>query len=143
MKLPGQKIVATISFIPASSLTLKRWPDGCSANLLFWLAQILTELLQSGFKVRTIAILQKVQIAFVRADDIARMLDRTKVLFSSGHDFTDLRNQSGAIGAVVAVKFLKPVQIAELPAVEHDIVAASHLLHAVDRKTGGLIKTDA
>src|SRR5450830_63206 len=74
------------------------------------------------------------------AEHLASMLDRAKILFRAPYDLADIGDQAVAIGAVGAMKLLNEVEVAQLLAVEHDVVATAHLGDAVYRKTGGLVK---
>jgi hypothetical protein len=82
-------------------------------------------------------------IALMVAEHFSCMLDRAKILFGAGDDCAAIGDQPGAVGAIRAVEFFDDVQVSEMLAVENDVIGALHLANPVDRKTAGLVKTDA
>jgi len=77
------------------------------------------------------------------AQHLARVFDRTKILFSSGNDLGDIRDQAGAVCTIRAMEFFDEVQIAEVLPVKHDIVAAPHFRYLVNREASPLIQAYA
>ena len=103
----------------------------------------LAKLLQFLVELIRLAEFEKIAIASMQPNNLARVLDRTKVLLGSGDDFADICNQSRAIRAIVAMKLLEKIQVFQIAAVKHNEVAALDLVNSIDRETCGLIKADA
>ena len=64
-----------------------------------------------------------------------RVFDRTEVLFGSGRDFGDVRDQAARIGTIDAADFLDCVQIGQ--AVENQVISPPDLGDSIDREANG------
>ena len=107
---------------------------------LFHLAECDAEFFQSGFIVRGITVIQKLGIACMGAEYLARVLDRAKILLGSREDLAYIGNQPGSIGTVGTVEFLDPVEVAEMLPVKHDVVGTLNFHNFVNRETGRLVE---
>ena len=114
---------------------------GTRTGALFDLAQGRAEGFEPGLVVLGIAVIQEAVVAPVRTQNLVRMLDGAEVLLGAAQDLVHVGHQSAAVSAVGAVEFLDEVEVLQVLAVEHDVVAAPHLGDAVDRETAPLVET--
>ncbi len=75
----------------------------------------------------------------MRPQHAAGVLDRAPTDLGARGDLAEEGGQAVGVGAVGAADLLDRVQIGEVMAVEHEIVAAAHLRDPVDRKADRLI----
>jgi hypothetical protein len=81
-----------------------------------------------------VAELEEVRVAFVRAEQATCMLDRAPVLLGARGDLAAVRGNAVAVRAVGSVQPLDQVQLGQLGAVEHQVVAPKHARDAVQRE---------
>src|ERR1700719_755822 len=81
----------------------------------------------------------KALVMRMRAEDPAGVLDRAPIDFGARRHLAHKCDRAVGIGAIGAIDFLDDVEISEMVAVEHQIVAASHLWNLVDGKADRLI----
>lgn len=79
----------------------------------------------------------------MRAQNLVRVLDGAKILLGAGQDFRHVGHQAVAVFAVGAVEFLDGIEVAQVPPVKHQVVAAPHAGNAVDRKADPLVQAHA
>ncbi len=90
-----------------------------------------------------IAIGQKILVAGVGVENLARVLDGTEILFGTRNDLLTVGEQSHPIGTIQTINSFDDVQIGQMLVVEHDVIAAFDPGDAVNGEAAQLIKTDA
>ena len=63
--------------------------------------------------------------ARMRAQDLARVLDGAGTLFDARHDLGHVAHQPIAMSAIGAVEFFAEIEVSEVVAVEHPVIAAA------------------
>ena len=72
--------------------------------------------------VGSIAEIEKVRIARVRAQHLVRVFDRAEVLLGSGGNLARIGQQAAGVRAIQTVEFFEDVEVGQMLMVEHDIV---------------------
>ena len=79
----------------------------------------------------------------MRAQDLVCVFDGAEILLGAGQYFGHVGHQPVAVLAIGAVELLDEVEVAEVAAVEHEVVAAPHFGDAVDGEAGPLVEAHA
>ncbi|MPL82868.1 hypothetical protein SDC9_28817 [bioreactor metagenome] len=89
-----------------------------------------------------IAEIAELAVIDMRALHPPRVLDRAPVFLGPRRHLADIGDDAVAIAAIHAVQLLDAVQIGQVMAVDHHMVAPAHLLDAVNRKADRLVDRD-
>src|ERR1039457_6190982 len=90
----------------------------------------------------SVAEIRKTLVMRVRPQHPAGMLDRAPVNLGARRHLARKRDRAIGVGAIGAIDLLDDVEIGEMVAVEHQVIAAAHLWNPVDRKADRLIRHD-
>ena len=89
-----------------------------------------------------ISVIKKVFVFGVDGAGLVGVFDRAPVLFAAGSNFRDIEKKAVHVAAVDTVDLLDQVEVAQVLAVDDDVVAAFDLVDLVDGETGPLIEGD-
>ncbi len=78
----------------------------------------------------------------MRTKDLVGVFDGAEVLFCACQDLGHVAHQPVAVFAVGAMELLNEIEIPQVMAVEHEIVATPHSGNTVDGKAGPLVEAD-
>src|ERR1035437_1445067 len=78
----------------------------------------------------------------VRAEHPAGMLDRAPVNLGARRHLAHKGDRTIGVRTISAIDLLDDVEVGEMMAVEHQVIAAAHLRNLVDRKADRLIRHD-
>ncbi|OIQ65420.1 hypothetical protein GALL_530210 [mine drainage metagenome] len=95
--------------------------------------------IELGAKPLGVAEIGKALIVRMRPEHAAGVLDRAPINLGTRRHLAHERDRTVGIGAIGAIDLLDDVEIGEMVAVEHEVVAAAHFWNLVDRKADRLI----
>lgn len=111
--------------------------------VLFHFSERDAELIKLGLIRICLAVVEKSVVVRVRAENFVRMFDRAKILLGSRQYFAHVAHQPITVFTISAMKFLDEVQVAQVPAIKHDVIVPPHFGNAINRKASQLIETHA